>query len=94
MEKMPQEYIVMIKTGLTRAGGIYKAIMEWKEKPMEGVRLKEAFQMFGRWDFGILFQADTNENALHFVGDLLRKVEGVVRTNTIPISPLRDYRTR
>ncbi|MDQ1279031.1 MAG: hypothetical protein QG670_291 [Thermoproteota archaeon] len=82
----------MVKVGITKAGGIYDAIMGWKQKPLEGVILEEAFQLFGQWDFGILFQADTNENALHFVGDIARQIDGVVETSTIPIVTVRDYR--
>ena len=82
----------MIKVGVTGAGGIYDAIMKWKQKPMNGVTLEEAFQMFGQWDFGILFQADTNENALHFVGDIVRQVDGIAETSTMPISTVRNYR--
>ncbi len=92
MEKTKQKYFVKIKAGLTKAGDIYDAIMKWNEKPIEGVKLEEAYQMFGKWDFAILFSADTNENALHFVGDLVRQVEGVVATSTIPVVPLREYR--
>ena len=39
--------------------------------------------------FAILFQADTNENALHFVGDIVKPIEGVAATSTLPIAPLR-----
>jgi uncharacterized protein with GYD domain len=66
--------------------------MKWKEKPIDGVKLEEAFQVFGKWDFAILFQADTNENALHFVGDVVRPIEGVVAMKTMPLSPLRSWR--
>ncbi len=82
----------MIKTGPTRAGGIYEAIMKWKMKPMGGVKLEEAFQKFGKWDFAVLFSADSNENALHFVGDVVRQVEGVVATTTVPMISLKGYR--
>lgn len=64
--------------------------MKWNQKPMDGVMLEEAYQVFGEWDFAILFQADTNENALHFVGDVVRHIEGVASMSTIPISPIKD----
>ena len=74
------------------AAKIYEPLMEYDETPMEGVKLEEAYQVFGQWDFAILFQADTNENALHFVGDKIRLIEGIMETLTIPLSPLKDYR--
>ncbi len=92
MEKSTQKYFSFVKLGSAGAGKIYGEIMKWKEKPIEGVQLEEAYQVFGRWDFAILFSADTNENALHFVGDVVRHIEGVVAMRTIPIQPLRSWR--
>ena len=74
------------------AAKLYEPLMEFDEEPIEGVKLEEAYQVFGQWDFAVLFQADTNENALHFVGDRIRLIEGVVETSTIPLVPLKDYR--
>ena len=65
---------------------------EVETETMNGVILKEAYQVFGEWDFVILFQADTNENALHFVGDIVKPIEGVAATSTLPIAPVKDYR--
>jgi uncharacterized protein with GYD domain len=66
--------------------------MEFTENPMEGVKLEEAYQVFGQWDFAVLFQADTNTTALHFVSDKIRLIEGIVETSTIPLAPIKDYR--
>ena len=64
--------------------------MQWQKNPIDGIKLDEAYQTFGKWDFAVLFEADSNENALHFVGDVVRRpIEGVVATRTIPIDPLR-----
>ena len=82
----------MIKLGPAGSGKLYGEIMKWKEKPISGVKLEEAYQVFGKWDFAILFQADTNDNALHFVGDVVRPVEGVAAMKTTPISPIRSWR--
>jgi uncharacterized protein with GYD domain len=92
MEKSPQKYFVLVKVGPTEAGGIYDAIMKWSQQPIQGVKLEEAYQVFGKWDFAFLFSADTNENALHFVGDRIRQVDGVVATTTMPLAPMKDYR--
>ena len=82
----------MIKISPNMAAKLYEPLMEFSENPIKGVTLEEAYQVFGEWDFAILFQADTNEDALHFVGDKIRLVEGVVQTLTIPISSIKDYR--
>jgi uncharacterized protein with GYD domain len=92
MDKSIQKYFVMVALGPEGSGKLYEEIMKWKQKPMNGVTLEEAYQIFGEWDFAILFQADTNENALHFVGDIVRPIEGVATTFTLPIAPVKDYR--
>jgi len=92
MEKPIQKYLLMIKLSPNMAAKLYEPLMEFSEEPIEGVRLEEAYQVFGQWDFAVLFQADTNENALHFVGDKIRLLEGVIETFTIPLAPIKDYR--
>jgi uncharacterized protein with GYD domain len=92
MKKSIQKYLLMIKLSPNMAAKLYEPLMEFDEEPMEGVKLEEAYQVFGQWDFAVLFQADTNETALHFVGDRIRLVEGVLETFTIPLAPLKDYR--
>ena len=91
MEKSKQKYLSFIKIGSAGSGKLYDEIMKWKIKPMGGVTLEEAYQVFGKWDFAVLFEADTNENALHFAGDVVRPIEGVVAMRTIPVAPLRKW---
>ena len=92
MEKSVQKYLLMIKLSPNMAAKLYEPLMELREKPMEGVKLEEAYQVFGQWDFAVLFQADTNADALHFVGDKIRLIEGIIETSTIPLAPIKDYR--
>jgi uncharacterized protein with GYD domain len=92
MEKPIQKYLLMIKLSPNMAAKLYEPLMEYSEKPTEGVKLEEAYQVFGQWDFAILFQADTNSNALHFVGDKIRLIEGVTETFTMPLVPIKNYR--
>lgn len=89
-----QKYLAMIRISPNMAAKLYDPLMELSETPTEGVKLEEAYQVFGRWDFAVLFEADTNENALHFVGDKIRLIEGVMATTTIPLTPIKNYRKR
>ncbi|MCW4007565.1 MAG: Lrp/AsnC ligand binding domain-containing protein [Candidatus Bathyarchaeota archaeon] len=92
MGKTVQKYLLMIKLSPNMAAKLYEPLMEFDENPVDGVRLEEAYQVFGQWDFAILFQADTNEKALHFVSDKIRLIDGVLETFTIPIVPIKNYR--
>ncbi len=86
--------MVMIKLSPNMAAKLYEPLMELDENPIQNVKLEEAYQVFGRWDFAVLFEADSNENALHFVSDNIRLVEGVVETLTIPLVPIKNYRKK
>ncbi len=92
MEKVVQKYLVMIKLSPNMAAKLYEPLMEFSKEPMQGVKLEEAYQVFGQWDFAVLFQADTNATALQFVSDKLRLIEGVTETFTIPLAPIKNYR--
>ena len=92
METSVQKYLLMIKLSPNMAAKIYEPLMEFNQKPMQGIKLEEVYQVFGQWDFAVLFQADTNANALHFVGDKIRLIEGVTETFTIPLAPIKNYR--
>jgi DNA-binding Lrp family transcriptional regulator len=87
-----QKYLAFIKISPNMAAKLYEPLMEFSENPINGVKLEEAYQVFGEWDFAVLFQADSNANALHFVGDKIRLVEGVLETFTVPLTPVKDYR--
>jgi uncharacterized protein with GYD domain len=91
MEKSVQKYLLMIKLSPNMAAKLYEPLMQFNEKPVQGIKLEEAYQVFGEWDFAVLFQADTNIDALHFVSDKIRLIEGVTETFTIPLAPIKNY---
>jgi hypothetical protein len=35
------------------AAKLYEPLMEFSENPIKGVKLEEAFQVFGEWDFAV-----------------------------------------
>ncbi len=92
MEQFTQKYLTLIKINPHMAAKLYQPLMMLDEEPIKGVTLEEAYQVFGEYDFAILFQAETNRDALSFVGDKIRLVEGVMETFTIPLSPIKNYR--
>jgi uncharacterized protein with GYD domain len=82
----------MIKLSPNMAAKLYEPLMQFEQKTFQGVKLEESYQVFGQWDFAVLFQAATNSDALHFVGDCVRLIDGVVETATIPLVPIKTYR--
>lgn len=52
------------------------------ERPIDGIRVNASYNVFGSGDFSVWFEADSNENAIHFVGEKIRSIEGVNETLT------------
>jgi len=42
---------------------------------MKGVWIESSWSLFGYWDFALFIKTDSNENALHFVGEKLRAID-------------------
>jgi hypothetical protein len=40
----------------------------------------------------IWFEANNNDDAVHFVGEKIRAIEGVVETVTMPATPIKEYK--
>ena len=94
MEKPMQKYLVLIKLNPAKTESFYKALNSLSERPIEGVRINSAYNVFGEWDFALWFEADSNDNALHFVGDKIRPIEGIMETHTMPTTVIKEYRMR
>ena len=92
MEKLVQKYLLMIKLNPNTAPKLYEPLQQFEENPLQGVKLEESYQVFGQWDFAILFQAETNAGALQFVSECIRLIDGVVETTTIPLVPIKTYK--
>ncbi len=95
MEKsMPskQKYLVLVKLNPAKTENFYNSIMKISEMPSEGVRLNATYNVFGVWDFVVWFEANNNDDAVHFVGETIRVIDGVVETVTMPTTPVKEYR--
>jgi uncharacterized protein with GYD domain len=86
-----QRYLVLIKLNPSKTEPFYNALNQISESPSEGVRLNAAYNVFGEWDFAVWFQADNNDHAVHFVGEKIRAIDGVVETVTMPATPVKEY---
>ncbi len=85
------KYLVLVKLNPSKTDPFFNSLNSLDKEPMEGVRIYASYNTFGNWDFAIWFEADSNENALHFVGDMIRPLEGVMETSTMPVTPVKEY---
>ncbi len=86
-----QKYLVLVKLNPMKTMDFFNSFNNMSSKPMDGVNLNGSYNVFGNWDIAIWFEADSNENAVHFVGDKIRAIEGVVDTHTMPATTIKEY---
>jgi hypothetical protein len=80
-----------VKTTLGKGGEFWEDFSKMPNKPMEGMMLETSWSLYGYWDFVIFFKADSNEDSLHFVGEVLRSVRGISDTSTSPMTILKEH---
>ena len=86
-----QKYLVLIKVNPTKTNEFFDSVTALSNMPAEGVRLDATYNVFGNWDFAVWFEADSNEKAVHFVGENIRSIEGVIETVTMPATAVKEY---
>ncbi len=86
-----QKYLVLIKLNPAKTEAFHNSLMKISEHPSEGVRFGAAYNVFGAWDFAVWFEASNNDAAVHFVGEKIRSLDGVVETITMPATPIKEY---
>lgn len=86
-----QKYLVLVKLNPTKTENFFNSLSRISSQPVSGVRLNASYNVFGEWDIAVWFEADNNDNALHFVGDKIRSLEGVIETLTMPATPIKEY---
>lgn len=92
MEKSMQKYLVLIKLSAGKGGEFWNGFSKLPDEPMKGVIIEASYSLFGKWDFAIFFKADSNDNALYFIGEKLRAIDGVAETSTTPMTILKEHK--
>ena len=92
MEKNMNKYQVLVKTISGKGGEFWEAFQRMPTEPMKGVVIESSWSLYGYWDFVIFFKADSNENCVHFVGEVLRAVPGIAETSTSPMITLKEHK--
>ena len=87
-----QKYLVLVKVTIGKGGEFWSGFSKMPDAPMPGVVVESSWSLFGYWDFAIFIKADNNENALHFVGEILRDIGGISDTSTSPMTVLKEHK--
>jgi uncharacterized protein with GYD domain len=92
MQKNMQKYLVLIRLNPSKTESFMDSISAMSRQPVQGVNVNASYNVFGNWDIAVWFEADSNDNALHFVGDKIRSIDGVTETLTMPATSIKEYR--
>jgi hypothetical protein len=92
METKMMKYLILLKTVSGKGGEFWEGFSKMPTAPMPGVMIESSWSLFGYWDFALFIKADSNENALHFVGEKLRALNGVGETSTTPMTVLKEHK--
>jgi uncharacterized protein with GYD domain len=85
-----QKYLVLVKLKPSKTLPFINSLSELSEQPMEGIRVNPSYNTFGTSDFAIWFEADSNENAIYFVGEKIRQMEGVKKILTMLATNIKE----
>lgn len=86
-----QKFLVLIRLDPSKTGIFFSSLIQLSDNPVKGVRLNATYNIFGEWDCAVWFEATNNDSAVHFVGEKLRAIEGVIETHTMPATPVKEY---
>jgi len=87
------KYLVLLKIDPNRVSDVMRALKGFPETPTTGVTLYHTHNLFGEWDACLWFEADTHDNAMNFVQNKLCPITGVIKTYTMPTTPIKEYKT-
>ena len=87
-----QKFLLFVKLNPAKTENFYNSLMKITEMPSEGVRLNASYNVFGEWDFAIWFEANNNDDAVHFVGEKIRSIDGVIESITMPATPIKEFK--
>ena len=86
-----QKYLVLIKLNPLKTESFFNSLSSMSRQPIEGVNVNASYNVFGNWDIAVWFEADSNDNAIHFVGEKIRSIDGVTETLTMPATTIKEY---
>ena len=81
---------IAAQNGFRERRRFLERVLKNAHRTNEGVMIESSYGLFGKWGFAIFFKADTNDNALHFVGEKMRALEGIAETSTSPMTMLKE----
>ncbi len=84
-------YVTLVKVSGNRTKQVEKSLKELSQKPSKSVHMIGTWTSFGQYDGVCLFQAENEADAMNFVSEHLRGIEGVLSTETLVAIPQATF---
>jgi len=81
------EYLVLLKLNPTKIMDTLGTIRKMNKSPVAGVDLRYTINIFGSWDVGVWINAGDSNQAIEFVNNKMRGLNGVTEVYAIPTFP-------
>ncbi len=84
-------YVTLLKVSGNRTKQVEKSLKEISQKPTRNIQTIGTWTSFGQYDGVCLFHAENEADAINFVSENLRGIEGVLSTETLTAIPQASF---
>jgi uncharacterized protein with GYD domain len=84
-------YVTLLKVSGNKTKQVERTLRELSQKPARNVNVIGTWTSFGQYDAVCLYQAENEADAMNFVTEQLRGIEGVLSTETLTAIPQATY---
>lgn len=85
------QYQTLVKTSGNSSKEFEKTFKKISQKPNSNVRVIGTWTSFGQYDGVCHFEAENQRDAMDFVSESLKGIDGVLSTETLTLIPQASY---
>lgn len=84
---MASSYMTLLSFTTDKTQQAVKQIKSLAERPPTNIKVLGTWTSFGRYDAVCLYRAENGSDAMNFVNERIRQIDGVVNTETLSVLP-------
>ena len=84
-------YMTLLRIDPTKVQNTLKGLKALPKTLKPNTKVYYVANVFGEWDNCVWFEANDHDHAMNFVQDKISTIPGVIRTYTLPTTPINQY---
>jgi len=84
-------YMTLLRIDRTRSKDSLKGLKALPKTWKRNTKVYYVANVFGEWDNCVWFEANNHDHAMNFVQNKISTIQGVIRTYTLPTTPIKQY---